>query len=86
MIDPQIVQRLRTSRDWIVIEEYMRATVASLDTVADIQGDERLIALEVLSRQRALSKLKDILQPFVDFREKPDNLAAAQERAQDAGL
>lgn len=86
MIDPAIVKQLRGMREWAVVAKHIEDTVDSLDTLAGIDGDENLIALEVKARQRARQTLIAILQPFVDFRDAPSSSQRARDRAEDAGL
>lgn len=86
MIAPETIQRLRQMREWVAVEEYIEATIDTLDRTSDIKGDDRAIAVEVLARKRAVEKLKEILQPFVDFQGRPDTSSVAQDKAKDAGL
>lgn len=86
MISRETIRRLRGSPDWIAVESHISAVIESLDRNSDIQGDEHLIALEVIGRQRAAAKLLEILQPFLDFQETNQTSEGAKERAEDAGL
>jgi hypothetical protein len=86
MIHPDIVRRLRNSREWAAVEAHIRDAIRSLDTVADIEGDDRAIAIEVVARKHAAGKLRAILEPFELFGERTDIGGLVKEKESDAGL
>lgn len=87
MIDREHIERLRKNRDWLVVEEYIQNAVDALDRLPDTTGmDDATIALEVKSRKHAAERLRAILQPFVQFQERPDREQEAEDKRRDAGL
>ncbi len=87
MIDPEVVARLRKSRDWMAVQDHIEGIVAELDRLPHTKGkDDRTIATETVGREWARDKLAEVLRPFIDYEERPDTLGLAQERAEDAGL
>lgn len=86
MISREVIQKLRQSREWLTVQKHIVRSIEALDRTADIDGDDRAIAVEVLARKRAVEKLREILEPFVDFKDRPDTAELAKDRAEDAGL
>lgn len=87
MIDREHIERLRKNRDWLVVENFIRETVAKLDTITCIDfTDKEAAVIEGRARQLAAQKLEQILQPFVQFQERPDREQGADDKRRDAGL
>lgn len=87
MIDPKIVAAMKKRPDWAAIERHLFDAVNSLDTITGIKGtDDRAIALETLARQRAIEKLKEILEPFTNFKERGSMENAVTDKRREAGL
>lgn len=86
MISDDIVRRLKGNRDWEAVEQHIKETIITLDTVNGIKGTERAVAIEIASRQHAIQRLIEILRPFMQFQERPDSSKLAKEAANDTGL
>lgn len=82
----EVVQRLKTSKDWEAFERYLKEHIISLDTVNGIKGTEKAIAIEIAARQHSIQKLIEILRPFMEVQQRPDTKGLAEEAARDAGL
>ena len=86
MIHPDLVTRLRGTREWAAFQRHMQDAEDRLDRNADITGDDRTIAIEVIARNRAREILHDILQPFREYQAERDLSALAKDKEEDAGL
>lgn len=73
-MDAKVANRIAKSADGQLLVKYLIKKVAELDTVLDLKIDDPIaLAVEVKARERAVGKLREILEILLAGNETVDN-------------
>ena len=73
-MDAKVANRIAKSADGQLLVKYLASKISELDTVLDLKIDDPIaLAVEVKARERAVGKLREILEILLAGNETVDN-------------